>query len=193
MTTLTTRQATPTPPTPTPEGRRHMIMRRWITAIVIVLLIGIPAGYLLISAEQSRASGRDKAADAAAQGLRDLMPSLMKRRIFEVPIPEGSKRVGYYETSNWKTSRFYVQFRTTATGLDAFLKDIGLSRGALEDGKVTIDDRNADVVGWNFGLEDRAWAGTVRTQKDPRPSQDITVDLTEPDRPWVYVVSTSNP
>jgi hypothetical protein len=33
----------------------------------------------------------------------------------------------------------------------------------------------------------------VHTQKDPRPSQDITVDLTNPDRPWVYVVSTANP
>ncbi|MEW2631447.1 hypothetical protein AB0903_07275 [Streptomyces sp. NPDC048389] len=192
MTTLTTRRPTPQTP-PTPEGRRHMIVRRWITAIVIVLLIGIPAGYLVISAEQSRASGRDKQAESAAEGLRDFWPSLMKRRIFEVPIPEGSTRVAYFETSNWKTSRLYVQFRTSAEGLDAFLEGVGTSRGALEAGKVTIGDRDAGVVGWNFGLEDRAWAGTVHTQKDPRPSQDITVDLTEPDHPWVYVVSTANP
>ncbi|MEU0371398.1 hypothetical protein ABZ070_14255 [Streptomyces sp. NPDC006283] len=192
MTTLTTRQTTPTPP-PAPEGRRHMIVRRWITAIVIVLLIGIPAGYGVISAEQSRASGRDKQAESAADGLRDFWPSLMKRRIFEVPIPEDAWRVAYYETSNWKTSRLYVQFRTSGKGLDTFLEGVGTSRAALEDGKVTISDRDAGVVGWNFGLEGRAWAGTVRTQKDPRPSQDITVDLTEPDKPWVYVVSTANP
>lgn len=170
-----------------------MILRRWITAVVIVLLIGIPAGYLAISAEQSRASGRDKEAESAAEGLRDFSPSLMKRRIFEVPIPEGSTRVAYFETSNWKTSRLYVQFRTSSEGLDTFLKGVGTSRDALEDGTVTISERDAGVVGWNFGLQGHAWAGTVHTQKDPRPSQDITVDLTEPERPWVYVVSTANP
>lgn len=188
------RQTTPLDTsTPAPESRRHMLVRRWLTAITIVLLVGIPAGYLVISAEQSRASGRDKEAESAATGLRDKWPSLMKRRIFEVPIPEGSWRVGYYETSNWKTSRLYVQFRTSSDGLDAFLEGAGTSRAALEDGKVTIDDRDSEVAGWNFGLEGRAWAGTTHTQKDPRPTQDITVDLTEPTRPWVYVVSTSTP
>ncbi|QIP83803.1 hypothetical protein GLX30_06675 [Streptomyces sp. Tu 2975] len=193
MTTLTTRQPTPQPTPPTPEGRRHMIVRRWITAIVIVLLIGIPAGYLVISAGQSRASGRDKEAESAAQGLRDFWPSIMKRRIFEVPVPKGATRVSYFETSNWKTSRLYVQFRTSPKGLDTFLKGAGTSRAALENGKVTIGDRDSAVVGWNFKLKGRAWAGTVHNQKDPRPSKDITVDLTEPDRPWVYVVSTANP
>ncbi|UYQ65401.1 hypothetical protein [Streptomyces peucetius] len=192
MTTLTTRRPTPQTPPP-PEGRRHMIVRRWITAIVIVLLIGIPAGYLAISAEQSRASGRDKAAESAAEGLRDFWPSLMKRRIYEVPIPARSTGVAYFETSNWKTSRLYVEFRTSAEGLDAFLKGVGTSRAALEEGKITISDRDAGVVGWNFGLEHRVWAGTVHTQKDPRPSQDIVADLTDPDRPLVYVVSTTNP
>ena len=41
-----------------------MIRRRWITAVIIVLLIGVPAGYLAISAEQSRTSGRDKETEA---------------------------------------------------------------------------------------------------------------------------------
>lgn len=190
MTTLTTRRTAPTPP---PEGRRHMIVRRWITAVVIVLLIGIPAGYLVVSAEQSRASGRDKEAESAADGLRDFWPSLMKRRIFEVPIPEGATRVAYYETSNWKTSRLYVEFGTSDAGLDAFLKGVGTDRSALEDGKVTINDRDASVVGWNFGLPGRDWAGTQRTRPDPRPSQDIMVNLTNPERPLVYVVSTANP
>ncbi|MFI2372157.1 hypothetical protein [Streptomyces sp. NPDC018833] len=191
MTTITTPTRQPTPPVP--EGRRHMLVRRWLTAITIVLLVGIPAGYLVISAEQSRASGRDKEAESSATGLRDKWPSLMKRRVFEVPIPEGSWRVGYYETSNWKTSRLYVQFRTTSDGLDAFLKDVGTSRAALQDGKVTIGDRDSEVVGWNFGLKNRAWAGTTHPNKDPRPTQDITVDLTEPAKPWVYVVSTATP
>lgn len=189
MTSTLTRQTIP----PAPEGRRHMLVRRWLTAITIVLLVGIPAGYLVISAEQSRASGRDKEAESSATGLRDKWPSLMKRRIFEVPIPAGSWRVGYYETSNWKTSRLYVQFRTTPGGLDTFLKGVGTSRDALRDGKVTISDRDSEVVGWNFGLEGRAWAGTTHPNKDPRPTQDITVDLTEPAKPWVYVVSTATP
>ncbi|MDQ1007411.1 hypothetical protein ACWD0A_21230 [Streptomyces sp. NPDC002867] len=189
MTSTLTRQSIP----PAPEGRRHMLVRRWLTAITIVLLVGIPAGYLVISAEQSRASGRDKEAESSATGLRDKWPSLMKRRIFEVPIPEGSWRVGYYETSNWKTSRLYVQFRTTPDGLDTFLKGVGTSRDALRDGKVTISDRDSEVAGWNFRLKGRAWAGTTHPNKDPRPTQDITVDLTEPAKPWVYVVSTATP
>lgn len=176
-----------------PEDRRHMIFRRWLTAITIVLLVGIPAGYLVISAEQSRDSGRDKEAESSATGLRDTWPSLMKRRVFEVPIPEGSTRVAYYETSNWKTSRLYVQFRTSAAGLDAFLKGVGTSRAELGDGRVTIGGRDADTVGWNFGLAGRDWAGITHKQKDPRPTQDITTDLTDPSRPWVYVVSTSTP
>lgn len=176
-----------------PEGRRHMIFRRWLTAITIVLLVGIPAGYLVISAEQSRDSGRDKEAESSATGLRAGWPSLMKRRVFEIPVPAGSRRVAYYETSNWKTSRLFVQFRTTAAGLDQFLKAVGTSRAALKDGKVTISDRDAETAGWNFALPDRAWAGVSHPQKDPRPTQDITTDLTEPDRPWVYVVATATP
>jgi hypothetical protein len=176
-----------------PEGRRHMVFRRWLTAIIIVLLVGVPAGYLVISAEQSRDSGRDKEAESSATGLRGSWPSLMKRRVFEVPIPEGSTRVAYYETSNWKTSRLYVQFRTSAAGLDAFLKGAGTSRDRLDDGAVTIGSRDAETVGWNFGLPGRDWAGTTHAQKDPRPTQDIITDLTDPSRPWVYVVSTATP
>ncbi|WP_432247179.1 hypothetical protein ACRAR1_03560 [Streptomyces sanyensis] len=184
------------PPAPTPTGnesRRRMLVRRSLTLLTIVLLVGIPAGYLLVSAEQSRESGRDKEADAKATGLRDRWPSLVKRRIFEIPIPDGAWRVGYFETSNWKTSRFYVQFRTTPDGLEEFLRDVGTDRSALNDGEVTIDDRHADVVGWNFTLPDREWAGLTHRNTPPRPTQSITVDLSEPLKPWVYVVSTSTP
>ncbi|MEU9700361.1 hypothetical protein [Streptomyces sp. NPDC047981] len=175
-----------------PEDRRHMIRRRWLTAIIIVLLVGIPAGYLMISAGQSRDSGRDKERESSATGLSDNWPSLMKRRVFEVPIPPGSKNVAYFETSNWKTSRLYVQFTTTAGRLDAFLNGVGSSRSALTSGTVTVSPRDADIVGWTFPA-DRVWSSTTVTGTKPRPSQDITVDLTDPASPTVYVVSTTTP
>ncbi|WP_330314358.1 hypothetical protein OHS17_27935 [Streptomyces sp. NBC_00523] len=175
-----------------PESRRHLIRRRLITATIIVLLIGVPAGYLLISAGQSRRSGQDKAAEAAAQGLRPGWPSKMLRRIFEVPIPGYATGVQYYETNNWKASRMYVQFRTTSNGLDAFLTDIGTGRAALEPGKVTIGTRDTKIAGWYFG-DGVSWAGTTHTNEDPRPTQDITVDMTDPMSPVVYVVSAATP
>ncbi|MFG2641977.1 hypothetical protein ACGFYP_13540 [Streptomyces sp. NPDC048370] len=175
-----------------PEDRRHMIRRRWLTAIIIVLLVGIPAGYLMISAGQSRDSGRDKERESSATGLSDNWPSLMKRRIFEIPIPPGSSDVAYYETSNWKTSRLYVQFTTSAGRLDTFLKEIGSSRSALTSGTVTVSERDAAIVGWTFPT-DRAWSSTTVSRAEPRPSEDITVDLTDPAAPTVYVVSTTTP
>lgn len=188
------RQSTPLDESVRPaEDHRHMIRRRWLTAIIIVLLVGIPAGYLVISAEQSRNSGRDKEAESSATGLRDSWPSQMKRRVFEVPIPSKATDVAYYETSNWKTSRLYVQFRTTSDGLDRFLEGVGTSRDRLEGGQVTISGRDAGTVGWDFGAGLGTWSGTSHPQKDPRPSQDITVDLTYRSRPVVYVVSTATP
>ena len=88
------------------------MIRRVLTAIIIVLLIGIPAGYLVISAEQSRNSGNQNEEKALATGLTDGWPSTMQRRIFEVPIPERALGVWYYQTNNWKVSRLYVQFTT---------------------------------------------------------------------------------
>ncbi|MGW4031320.1 hypothetical protein ACWEFL_18735 [Streptomyces sp. NPDC004838] len=176
-----------------PEGRRHMIVRRWLTAITILLLVGVPAGYLVVSAEQSRDSGRDKAAESSATGLRASWPSQMKRRVFEVPIPPEAQRVAYFETSNWKTSRLYVQFTTTSAGLDLFLEEIGSSRAALQDGVVAIGKRDAETVGWDFAPGRHPWAGAVNPQPRPRPTQHITVDMTSTDRPRVYVVSTTTP
>jgi hypothetical protein len=187
------RQSTsPDESAPPLEDRRHMLRRRWLTAIIIVLLVGIPAGYLVISAEQSRDSGRDKESESSATGLRESWPSQMKRRVFEVPIPEKSTDVAYYETSNWKTSRLYVQFRTTSAGLDRFLKGVGTSRSQLDDDVITISARDAETVGWDFSAGND-WAGTTHAQKDPRPSQDIIVDMTLISHPKVYVVSTATP
>ncbi|MEU6880488.1 hypothetical protein [Streptomyces sp. NPDC046712] len=190
--TVPTQSTAPEQETKLPEDRRHMIRRRWLTAIIIVLLVGIPAGYLVISAGQSRDSGRDKERESSATGLRDTMPSLMKRRIFEVPIPPGSTDVAYYETSNWKTSRLYVEFTTNAGWLDIFLNNVGSSRSQLVPGEVTVGERDADIARWHFATG-RNWSGTTVKRDKPRPSQDITVDLTDPAAPKVYVVSTTTP
>lgn len=176
-----------------PEDRRHRNRRRWLTAIVIVLLIGIPAGYLVISAGQSRESGRSKEAESSATGLQHLRPSKMKRAIFEVPIPAGATGVRYFETSNWKTSRLYVQFDVTSGRLDTFLTEMGTSRSELKDGAVTITPRDRATVGWNFAIPGHDWAGTRHRQERPRPSQDVVVDLSDPGFPRVYVVSTTTP
>ncbi|MFF5971133.1 hypothetical protein ACFY7C_06350 [Streptomyces sp. NPDC012769] len=175
-----------------PEDRRHMIRRRWLTAIIIVLLVGVPAGYLVISAGQSRDSGRDKERESSVVGLQDNRPSLMKRRIYEIPVPSDAWHVAYYETSNWKTSRLYVQFTTTAAGLDAYLHDSGTSRAALTAGDVTVGSRDAGIVGWDFRAG-RDWSGTTVSRERPRPTSDIMVDLTDPAFPRVYVVSTTSP
>ncbi|HEY9372071.1 hypothetical protein [Streptomyces sp.] len=184
----TSREEDPRPP----EDRRHMLRRRWLTAIVIVLLIGIPAGYLVISAEQSRSSGLDKERESSSTGLRDSWPSQMKRRVFEVPIPTGAADVAYFETSNWKSSRLYVQFTTSAGRLDEFLLKVGSSRSDLRDGEVGISDRDAGIAGWNF-VEGQEWTSTSVDRPRPRPDQDITIDMTDPAMPRVYVVSTTAP
>ncbi|MEU2465133.1 hypothetical protein ABZ580_13125 [Streptomyces sp. NPDC012486] len=177
----------------TPPGdRRRVIRRRLITLTIIVLLIGIPAGYLVISAGQSRRSGKDKEAEASAQGLREDWPSGMQRRIFELPIPGNAVGVQYYETNNWKASRMYVKFRTTSAGLDRFLSGVGTGRAALETGKVTIGQRDIKITGWLFG-PGVDWSGTVHRNKDPRPTQSITVNMTDPAEPVVYVVSAATP
>ncbi|MEV8590792.1 hypothetical protein AB0424_28025 [Streptomyces sp. NPDC051180] len=199
-------QSTPSrdPRAKLPEDRRHMIRRRWLTAVTIVLLVGIPAGYLVISAGQSRDSGRDKERESSAAGLQANWPSLMKRRVFEVPVPAGAWDVAYYETSNWKTSRLYVQFTTTAGGLDAFLAESGTGRARLTSGRITVGDRDAEIAGWTFGdgatdataagtTGGTAWAGTSVLREEPRPDTDITVDLTDPAFPRVYAVSATSP
>ncbi|MEV6165653.1 hypothetical protein AB0L71_27830 [Streptomyces sp. NPDC052052] len=185
------RQSSP-PDDPPPQDRRRLIRRRLITATIIVLLIGIPAGYLLVSAGQSRRSGQNKATAAAAQGLTEGWPSRMQRRVYELPMPGNSLDVQYYETNNWKASRLYVQFRTTSAGLDRFLSRLGSGRAALESGKISVGTRDQKIVGWSFspGVE---WAGTTHTNKAPRPTQNITVNMTDPMNPVVYVVSAATP
>ncbi|MBQ1098009.1 sugar kinase [Streptomyces sp. b94] len=174
------------------EDRRHKIRRRSLTLLIIVLLIGIPAGYLMISANQSRDSGREKEAKYAATGMTEGWPSKLQRRVYEVPVPVPSEEVAYYETNNWKTSRLYVQFETTNAGLDAFLAGLGVDRDALESGRIAISDRAQRVTGWEFGGSG-SWYGLVNEQRNPAPTQDVVVNMDDPDYPMVYVVSRTVP
>ncbi|MFD7281921.1 sugar kinase [Streptomyces sp. NPDC059862] len=174
------------------EDRAHVIRRRAFTLLIIVLLIGIPAGYLVISANQSRNSGKAKEEKYSARGLTEGWPSKVQRRLYQVPIPHPANQVAWYETNNWRTSRLYVQFQTTHAGLDAFLKEIGVSRGQLDKGNITIGARDRNVTGWKFagpGARPGTYWGLVHEQKDPRPTQQVVVNTGNPTYPMVYVVS----
>lgn len=178
------------PPTPA-QGPPHQPRHRWLTALIVVLLIAIPAGYLVLSAYQSRDSGKDKQQTASATGLVWEWPSRVTRRIYKVPIPKGATYVAYFETNSWKKSTLYVQFRTSPKKLDNFLETVGTSRAELVDGKRTVTARQADVVGWNLRTPGHSYAGSTVKQNDYRPDLAITADLTKPERPQVYVVSTA--
>ncbi|GGN91093.1 hypothetical protein GCM10011579_087620 [Streptomyces albiflavescens] len=193
MTASLPRQASPPDePQRPPEDPRHKFRRRALTLLIIVLLIGVPAGYLVISANQSRNSGKQKEDKYSATGLTAGWPSRVQRRLYQVAMPADGTDVAYYETNNWKTSRLYVQFGTTDAGLDWFLRTVGTSRNALKKDAITISARDQKVVGWEFtGVG--PWSGLVHKQKDPAPTQDIVVNLSEPQHPMVYVVSRTIP
>lgn len=174
------------------EDRRHMIRRRALTLLIIVLLIGIPAGYLVISANQSRASGKDKEAKYSATGLTEGWPSKLQRRIYQVPIPHPAWWVASYETNNWKTSRLYVEFETSDAGLSAFFSGLGVRESELERGELTIGERDREVTGWTFDGPG-TWSGLTHEQTDPAPTHDIVVNHDKPGYPRVYVVSRTVP
>ncbi|KUL43504.1 hypothetical protein [Streptomyces regalis] len=193
MTVTVPRQAdSPDEPQQPTEDRRHKIRRRAITLLIIVLLIGVPAGYLVISANQSRDSGKDKEAKYSATGLTEGWPSRVQRRIYKITIPVPSYKVAYYETNNWRTSRLYVQFETTGVGLDAYLKTMGLSRDDLKPDDITISARDQKITGWEF-TGPGPWYGLLHEQKNPAPTHDIVVNMSDPDQPFVYVVSRTVP
>ncbi|UUU29745.1 sugar kinase [Streptomyces sp. CA-210063] len=174
------------------ENRRRTIRRRAITLAIIVLLIGVPAGYLVISANQSRDSGKDKEKKYSATGLTAHWPSRVQQRLYQVPIPPYSKHVAYYETNNWRTSRLYVQFYTSNEGLESFLNQIGLGTDDLEDDEIAINARDRRIVGWDF-TGSGPWYGLVNDRKNPAPTHDIVVNRSNPDHPMVYVVSRTVP
>jgi hypothetical protein len=173
------------------ESRGHMIRRRALTLLIIVLLIGVPAGYLAISADQSRDSGRYAQSRYEATGLTGGSPSHMLRRLYNVRLP-ARYATAYYETNNWKTSRLYVQFITTPRGLRAFLSAMGSSVSALRKNHLPIPDRERKVAGWDFTATGD-WRGLSHLQPEPHPSQRVVVDLANRRYPQVYVVSATTP
>lgn len=188
--TATTTQNPASPAAPRPPRRpRH----RWLAAVAVVLLIAVPAGYLVLSAYQSRASGEGKARDAARRTMVYDWPSKVQRRIYDVPIPDGVSFVGHYETNSWERSTLYAQFRAEPEQLSFFLEELGTTRAELHDGTVTIPRSHADVVGWTFDDPARTYAGTIVQQDPAEPEVSVTVDLTHEERPRVYVASTSEP
>lgn len=193
MTASLLRHASPPdePPRP-PEDPRHVIRRRALTLLIIVLLIGVPAGYLVISANQSRNSGKDKEEKYSATGLTAGWPSRVQRRVYQVPIPPYSEHVAYYETNNWKTSRLYAQFLTSNEGLERFLTDVGADTDDLERGEIAIGTRDRRIIGWEF-TGPGPWLGFVRERKNPTPTLDIVVNRSNPRHPMVYVVSRTTP
>lgn len=175
-----------------PPHRPHRPRHRWLTAIAVVLLIAIPTGYLVVSAQQSRASGEKKARAASADTLVYNWPSDVQRRIYDVPVPKGASYVAHYETNSWGHSTLYVQFRASSNQLSTFLERLGTTRSALVAGTVTISQDDTDVTGWDLDDPSRTYAGTIVQQSPDEPEVAVTVDLTHKDQPRVYVVSTSD-
>ncbi|MEC4018183.1 hypothetical protein [Streptomyces sp. H27-D2] len=164
--------------------------RRWLTALIIFLLIAVPAGYLLISVQQSRDSGRDKETKASADGLAPGWPTKVQRRIYDMPIPRYSDDVAFYETNSWADSSLYVQFITSPVGLDRFLRLSGADASTLKRGGNTITAKQAAAVGWKLG-SGKDWKGTVFRQKGAEPDLQITVDYHNPRHPKAYIISTA--
>jgi hypothetical protein len=168
----------------------HLPRHRLLVLLIVVLLIALPAGYLVLSAFQSRAGGRSSQQRAAVSDLTWEWPSKVKRRIYDVPIPVHASYVAYYETNSLHTSRLYVQFRTSDKRLGNFLRHVGLERSDLHDGKVTISAARADDVGWDLRDPAHTYAGVARPEPGAKPDLSITVDTTPQERPRVFVVST---
>lgn len=181
-------QAAPAPPPRTPTPRD---LPRWVRWTVVPLLVLVPIGYVLISAEQSRDSGQNKQQEAAVTHLSRDLPSTLQQRIYQVPFPTGVTGPGYLETNSWDTSQLYVQFTTTAGGLDTFLAQVGTSRYALRPGRGAITAGQGRAAGWVFP-PGHDLAGAALHQVGDKPDHDIVVDLSSPDAPTVYVVSTVN-
>ncbi|CAM5359454.1 hypothetical protein [Streptomyces abikoensis] len=183
-------ELTALPPGPPRAG--GSLGRRCLKAVIVFLLVAIPAGYLYISAMQSRGGSESKKEQAAASGLEEGWPTRLQRRLYEVTVPPYAEDVASYETNAWKSSSLFLQFTTTREKFDKWLSDVGSSAADLEDGEVTIDEDEAAEVGWDLGAGHQ-WAGTTVEQDKPKPSLEITANLDDPKYPRVFVVSTTTP
>jgi len=181
----------PSTPTMARAARPPRDLPRWVRWTVLPLLVLVPIGYVIIAAKQSRVAGEDKQQEAAVRILSYGYPTGLQRRVYQIPIKSGVHKGRILETNSWDVSRLYVRFSTTAGGLDTFLADIGTGRYALHEGESAIDAKEAKAATWDF-TKHRAWSGISLHQVGDKPDHDITVDLTYPDAPVVYVVSTVN-
>jgi len=163
--------------------------RRWIQWLVIALLVVIPAGYLVIAAGQSHNPQAARELKAEMAGLVRDTPAKVQRRTYQLPIPSGVTQPAYFELNSWQASSLYVQFTTTAGGLDTFLAQLGISRAALEKRHPTIAPEQAKRVGWSFPSR-HDWDGARLPGAGGKPGHDITVNMDNPDTPVVYTVST---
>ncbi|MEU4209397.1 hypothetical protein AB0F13_05190 [Streptomyces sp. NPDC026206] len=177
---------------PAADGTAGRPRRRWVKPFIIFLLVAIPAGYLYISAVQSRGGSATKREEAVSKGLEEGWPSKVQRRIYGMTVPAYATDVAHYETNSWRSSSLYLQFSTTRKKFDKWLKQVGTNPAALKDGRITIDEDEAAVVGWKFG-SGHHWKGTVREQDKPKPNFQITANMDNPDRPEVFVISTTTP
>ncbi|AXK31324.1 hypothetical protein DVA86_00350 [Streptomyces armeniacus] len=184
---------TPDPAADGTPGRDspQWLRRRLITLLVVVLLIAIPAGYLVMSAFVSRDSGRVKAREATLTGLDWHWPSRVQQRIYDVDIPNGASHVAFYEQNSWKVSSLHAQFHIGNQGLESFLKSVGTSRSELKRGWTHgVAKEQADKVGWNFQTPGHRYWSLVHQRSKGTPELEITVDTASPKWPRVYVVST---
>ncbi|MCQ4084656.1 hypothetical protein NGB36_29790 [Streptomyces sp. RB6PN25] len=163
--------------------------RGWIQWLIIALLVVIPAGYVVIAAGQSHDPQAARQLQAEMAGLVHDTPASVQRRIYQLPIPSGVTQPAYFESNSWRSSSLYVQFTTTAGGLDTFLAQLGISRAELEQGHLTITTGQAKRVGWSFPAG-HDWDGVSLPGSNGKPGHDITVNLDNPDAPVVYTVST---
>jgi hypothetical protein len=164
---------------------------RWARWTIAPLLVAVPTGYLVISAEQSRGTGVVSQLKASTAGLTHLWPTRLQSRVYQVNVPRGSVQPGYLETNYWSSSSFYVQFVTNPSGLDKFLASIHSNRSALRTGNIPVTAAQAKRVGWSWG-PGSVWAGLQVKQPGDKPDHSVVVNLSNPNRPQVYVVSTVN-
>lgn len=181
----------PTQTTPPDERPPDWLRRRLITLAVVVLLIAIPAGYLVMSAFVSRDAGQLKAREATLKTLDWHWPSRVQQRIYDLDVPYGASHVAFYEQNSWKTSSMHTQFHASNQGLASFLKSVGAQRSELRKGWTSgVTKEQAEKVGWNFQTgQHRYWSLTHQRSKGT-PELAITVDTASPKWPRVYVVST---
>jgi membrane-associated protein len=164
---------------------------RWTRWIAAVLLMVIPAGYLVISALQSHSVAAARELRAEMAGLVHGAPSAVQRDVYRVPIPPGASDVGFFEANSWRTDSLYVQFTTTPAGLKQFLARLGTRPSHLRSGLITvaIPASQTGHVRWSFP-HDHRWAGIALGRPGPHPAYAITANFDDPQRPAVFVVST---